>query len=59
LHSSLNLLFPGLDLETTKAFKNLSGNISCEEFFLTLKAKVLLQAEAFKAWAFTDSSFTL
>jgi hypothetical protein len=47
LHSSLNLLFLGLELEIIKEFKNLSGNISCEEFLLTLKAKVLLQTEAF------------
>ena len=59
LHSSLNILFPGLDLEIIKAFKNLSGSISSEEFLLTLKTKILLQAEAFKVWAFTNSSFTL
>jgi len=44
LHSSLNLLFPGLELKTIKALKHLSGNISCDEILLTLKAKLLLQA---------------
>jgi hypothetical protein len=64
LHSSLNLLLPGPVSENIQAFKNLSGSISCRGLLLisctlTLKAKILLQTDALKAWAFTKSAFTL